>query len=243
MLQPFERTVSKASWEERAFGIDFSAQVPSGEAVSTVSCLIYNSADEEQSAMHPASVSISGNIATQKVVGGADGEDYTIILRATTDGGTKLEAFILLLVRDATNEVLTTGWASIEEANDYFRFRLGASTYWHPESEKGAALVTAYEQLVACGRFTFPTTATSEMKKMQFEQALFLLMNAGGNDQRAGLQAMGVVSAGIVKESYRDTGNEIALAPMAAQIGRELYHARSGFAAINLTRDEDEDVI
>ena len=71
----------------------------------------------------------------------------------------------------------TYGWVTEAEADTYFATRLGASTYWASGAEKAAALTTAYNNLVDCGKFSFPSTATDKMKRGQYEQALFLFEN------------------------------------------------------------------
>ena len=96
----------------------------------------------------------------------------------------------------------TYGWVTVAEADTYFATRIRASDWWTSGAEQEAALQTAYEQLIAHPELSLPTEATAAMKKAQYEQALFLLVDPG-MDERTALKAQGVTQAGIVKEIYR----------------------------------------
>lgn len=96
----------------------------------------------------------------------------------------------------------TYGWVTLAEANTFFSTRFGADDYWISGADKDGALTTAYNWLVGCGKFGFPTTATQAMKDAQCEMALFLIQHQPDIDLRMGLQAQGVIQAGIVKETY-----------------------------------------
>ena len=74
----------------------------------------------------------------------------------------------------------TNTWISLEDANIYMATRVGAYKYWVTGAEKEAALITAYNQLNACGWFDFPTDISTNMKNAQCEQALFLLIHQEG---------------------------------------------------------------
>jgi len=126
----------------------------------------------------------------------------------------------------------TNTWATIAEAEIYFRTRLGASTFWNNSADKPAALVTAYKYLINCGLFYFPDTATEVMKDAQCEMALFLLQHMADMDARKGLQAQGVTQAGIVQESYdKDKAGEMAIPAIVSNMleehetGSPLYQA------------------
>lgn len=136
-------------------------------------------------------------------------------------------------------------WTTIKEADDYFSGRLGSLEHWTAELStaiKEAALITAYHQLNDCGFFSFPSDTTDKMKNGQCEQALFLLMYIEDIDRRKGLQVQGVTAAGIVKEKYGKGLNKVPICINAKNFlvdysaeGRDIY-------AIDLARDEEEDV-
>lgn len=140
------------------------------------------------------------------------------------------------------------GWVTVAEADTYFSTRYGASSYWGTSipssSNKIAALTTAYNQLVGCNLFEFPDTATQSIKNAQFEQALFIVIHQGDIDRRIGLQAQGVVAAGIVKETYKDgAGEEIPISPIAKRMLEYAgcLTARKMAYVMDIERDEDYD--
>ena len=81
------------------------------------------------------------------------------------------------------------------------------------------------------------------MRDAQCEQALFIIQHQKDADQRLGLQSQGVVSAGIVKEQYRDgKGPDIAISAIALRFLDSIKKYGGALYAGDLTRDEDEDV-
>lgn len=134
------------------------------------------------------------------------------------------------------------GWVTEAEADLYFTTRLNAAGVW-VAGIKPAALQTAYEHLIGCGYFTFPDTATDEMKKMQYEQTLFHLL--ADPDYRLALQAQGVLKANVVGETYKDREQpNVAIAPLAWTIGEEEGYLDQKTAYINeLSRTERTDTI
>lgn len=117
---------------------------------------------------------------------------------------------------------------SIQEASGYFGTRLGAGAAWSACVEQAAALATAERMLAA--NFTLDGLEQSVLVEAVCEQALFLLLNPG-SEKRAAFQAQGVVSSGLVQESYGPGAGGVPVAPMAAAVlsGRELFGAgRSG---------------
>lgn len=137
----------------------------------------------------------------------------------------------------------TYGWATLDEAEAYFALRLGASDHWNSNTNKPAALTTAYNMLRDSGNFSFPaseeaTEAQLEtMKRMQFEQALFIASDIDGIMSRMNLQAQGVIEAGIVSEKY-NSGVLIPIAGTALALGKELLAAKRAFGAVKISRDE-----
>lgn len=134
-------------------------------------------------------------------------------------------------------------WASVAEADAYFLLRLNASSVWDDDTAKTAALTTAQGQLEGCGYFTFPDDATAAMKKMLFEQALFLLL--ADPDVRLALQSQGVVKAGVVQETYQDREQpNVAIAPLAWTLGEQAgYLDRQAAFIRDLSRIERTDTI
>ena len=136
----------------------------------------------------------------------------------------------------------TNSWVTEAEANTYFSGRIKASDYWtNGATDNIPALVTAYKWLHA-GRYTFPTTVADAMKDAQCEMALFLLQHQPDLDLRMGLQAQGVISAGVVKERYREDNTvEMPLPPIVQQL-LGAYDTDSSAYLINIERNEEEGV-
>jgi hypothetical protein len=146
-------------------------------------------------------------------------------------------------------------WATTDDADEYFSTRLNASTYWASGVEKLAALTTAQNQIEADSRFrvgnttitydeygnpceTFAEFASGDtipilVIKAVCEQALFLLMHGRDMDRRLGLQAQGVMSAGVVNESYSPRMD----VPICVQTVAFLTGYRNkGAGAVDITR-------
>lgn len=137
----------------------------------------------------------------------------------------------------------TNSWISEVDADTYFTDRLGASTFWISGADKVPALITAFKQINSMN-YSFPSTATQMMKDAQCEQALFLLMDTA-IDKRLSIQAQGVKTAGIVKESYQDRKeiNQPALSPMAKALLIDYISIKTnviGTLITEIQRDEKE---
>jgi hypothetical protein len=138
----------------------------------------------------------------------------------------------------------TNTWISQTDADTYMAERIGAATYW-VSAGKESALITAYRQLSMNPSYSFPTATTSittAMKYAQCEQALFLIQFSDEILHRKGLQAQGVVSAGIVKEQYdQNKIDELPICQMAKNMLKS-FEVDTGLAISDLERDETLDV-
>ncbi len=135
------------------------------------------------------------------------------------------------------------GWITLAEAETYMATRLGASEHWHTGASKEAALQTAYNQLVACGLFSFPETVVAAMKNAQCEMALFLLIHQKDMDVRKGLQAQGVTQAGVVQESYdASKAGGMSIPPIVSAMLDD-YATETNIHVVDLERDEEEDAL
>ncbi len=136
----------------------------------------------------------------------------------------------------------TNSWLSEADANTYMGNRLDADGYWVDEAPDNVrALITAYKWLNA-GKYTFPTTATQPIKDAQCEMALFLLQHQPDLDLRMGLQAQGVIAAGVVKERYKnDNYVEMPLPPIVIKL-LEDYDTERPIYLVNIERNEEEGV-
>jgi len=136
----------------------------------------------------------------------------------------------------------TNSWVTEAEANTYFDDRIRASDYWTDAADDNVpALITAYNWLNA-GKYAFPTTATQPIKDAQCEYAFFLLQHQPDLDLRMGLQAQGVIAAGVVKERYKDDNYlELPLPPIVVKL-LEGYDTERPVYLVNLARNENEGV-
>ena len=134
-------------------------------------------------------------------------------------------------------------WVTLATANKYLNSRLGASPeYWmNGAADNAPALITAYNWLNA-GKYSFPTSATQPMKDAQCEYALFLLQHQPDLDLRMGLQAQGVIAAGVVKERYKDDNYiELPIPPIVTKL-LEGYDTERPVYLVNIERNEEEGV-
>jgi hypothetical protein len=139
-------------------------------------------------------------------------------------------------------------FCTVAEADTWFADRLGATAWTGAtETEKSAALVTAWRDLTTCGRYVFPigiASITMAMVSGQCEQALFLLAHNADAETRAAVREMGIASAGIVGESYHPADHGIIIAPRAHR-AVEAYRAAAGSPAaaklVIIREEPDED--
>ncbi len=136
----------------------------------------------------------------------------------------------------------TNSWLTEAAANTYMGNRLDADSYWVDEAPDNVrALITAYKWLNA-GSYSFPTTPVQVMKDAQCEMALFLIQHQPDLDLRMGLQAQGVIAAGVVKERYKDDNYvELPIPPIVKKL-LEDYSTERPVYLINIERNENESV-
>ena len=139
----------------------------------------------------------------------------------------------------------TNSFCTAQEAEDYFATRL-VSSLWDAATAaiKVRALITAYWHLVNCGDYTFPAEVanyTTGIKQAQYEMASFLLQHGADMDARLGLQAQGVIKSGIVQEEYVG-GVTVPIPPIVRTLLSSLVTSGSNLEAVELTRDDDEDI-
>jgi len=141
----------------------------------------------------------------------------------------------------ATITVGTNSWVTEAEANTYFASRVKADDYWTDGGDDSiASIVTAYNWLSA--KYTLPVVGTTAIKNAQCEMALFLLQHQPDLDLRMGLQAQGVITAGVVKERYKDDNTvEMPIPPIVQQL-LQAYDTNRPVYLINLERNEEEGV-
>jgi hypothetical protein len=135
------------------------------------------------------------------------------------------------------------GWTTDTEASSYFAKRLSSIAYTGAvAADQEAAMMTAFYRLIDCNLYGLATITppTDPLRRAQCEMAIYLLLHLSAEDHRIGIQAQGVIEAGIVKEKYRQ-GPDVPIPPIVDSI---LVGAgfTSSFPAIKMAsigRDDD----
>lgn len=120
-----------------------------------------------------------------------------------------------------------TLWADSSDGDLYFASRHGVGTLWSDlgPSAKTALLTTAQAVLQRNRRWKFldqdgvALAVSQAMKDAVCEQAMLYLMDPD-EDRRAALRAQGVVSAGLIQETFAGPGRA-ALAPRTIELLRD----------------------
>ena len=147
------------------------------------------------------------------------------------------------------------GWLELSAGNTYFVTRFG-ETDWNAlnDDQKTAVLTTAYNRLRYCKEFDLPTSPSTAEKLIladaQCEMAKYMMIHLADEDRRKGIQAQGVLNAGVVQEAY--VGHlayddkmgllKLPIPPIVYHILDGWYKHKTVFGAVNLERDEEESV-
>lgn len=145
---------------------------------------------------------------------------------------------------------MSIGWmVDLAEANTYFTAERYVTADWDSlaDADRTKALLNAYNRIVYCARFSIPAVPTAAqlvvLKYAQCEMAYYLIIHLGDEDHRKGLQAQGVISAGIVKEVYsKDMLEKIPIPPVVAEILEDFDEETETIVMLDVDRNEDESV-
>jgi len=152
--------------------------------------------------------------------------------------------------------VAEKGWATLAQAESYFADERYSTTHWDSIVAVGALTIDdfknkllnmAYNRIYYYPLATVPAagseTAAELVKliKIQCEMAYYFALHIADEDRRKGIQAQGVVEAGIVKEKYdKDMLDKLPLPPIVEEL---LVDFTTGeFYAVGIDRDEDSDI-
>lgn len=153
---------------------------------------------------------------------------------------------------------MAIGWiATLADANNYFSTNRLETTAWDAltvvsggKDERTAVLLMAYDRIRFHKDFSIPASPTAaQLAKLvlaQEETAYYLAMHLADEDRRKGLQAQGVVGAGIVQETYvrfnSDTMDlkDVPLPPIAYDLLEEFLSVAVPFFIADIDRDEDK---
>ena len=149
---------------------------------------------------------------------------------------------------------MAIGWFdNLDDAQDYFDTeRLNSSAWERLDDDKKQenVLTMAYNRIYYSDRYTVPTYASASptqlvvLKKVNGEMAYYLCVHLNDEDKRKGVQAQGVIEAGIVKEVYdREMLMEVPIPPLVhSMLVAGGFLASQSFFGVDLTRNEDEDI-
>src|SRR4030042_324277 len=144
-------------------------------------------------------------------------------------------------------------FADLADAEDYFALERLTSEAWDDLGSgsggglKDRVIRQAPNRLYHDGRWGLPTYATasaSDLVKLRIanaEMAYYLCIHLADEDRRKGIQAQGVIEAGIVKEKYAESMLMEVPIPPAVIAMIDSWTTDSNFAAVEIERDEEEE--
>ena len=144
-------------------------------------------------------------------------------------------------------------FANLDGARDYFEDERLETDAWDAlflsaGTMETKVLINGYNRIYYDPRWSLPTYAEAsavalvELQKANAEMAYFLCLHLADEDRRKGLQAQGVITAGIVKEQYSEKMlMELPVPPFVIAILKPWATSKS-FAAVNVARDDGESV-
>jgi len=149
---------------------------------------------------------------------------------------------------------MSLGWFDdLANANEYFNTERLETDAWDAltdDAKKEAAVKMAYNRIYYSPKYDVPTYATAtvaqliKLKIINGEMAYYLALHLADEDRRKGLQAQGVVGAGIVKEVYnKDDLMGLPVPPFVdALLEAEGFTTKKAFGLIDIDRNEDKSV-
>lgn len=151
---------------------------------------------------------------------------------------------------------MSIGWfTDLADAEDYFETERLVTDAWDALQEvsgnlqKSKAIIQAYNRIYYDPRWTLPTYAEATttdlvvLRKVNGEMAYYLAVHLADEDRRKGIQAQGVIQAGVVKEVYSESMLMALPVPPAIIAMLDPYDNSVAFGAVNLVRDEEEEKI
>lgn len=112
---------------------------------------------------------------------------------------------------------------------------------------KEKLLVNAYNRLFYDPDYTLPDLAHATaaelivLRKAEAEEAYYLCVHLHDEDRRKGIQAQGVISAGIVQENYfADWLDKLPIPPFVAALLKPWLNSKSRVYISNVERVENE---
>lgn len=145
---------------------------------------------------------------------------------------------------------MSIGWmTNLTEANNYFideRLETDAWDNLANDAIKTKALINSYNRIYYCGKYAVPASPSAAqlvvLKKAQCEMSYYIAVHLADEDRRKGIQAQGVIEAGIVKEKYAgDWLDKLPIPPFVDAL-LEDFKTEKSFFIVDIDRDEDKSV-
>lgn len=146
-------------------------------------------------------------------------------------------------------------FVDIVEANDYFALERLETACWDDLGSgsgapfKDKVLLQAFNRLTTDPRWELPAyadaTATEilKLRMAQAEEAYYLCVHLEDEDRRIGLEAQGVIEAGVVKEKYdKDRLDTLPVPALVQAILFPWLVDYNEFGAADIGRDEERSV-
>lgn len=143
---------------------------------------------------------------------------------------------------------------AIADADEYFEDERLETEAWDDLEElsgdvlKTKVLIQAYNRIFYDPRWSLPAYANAsaaalvELSKANAEMAYYLAVHLADEDRRKGIQAQGVITAGVVKEQYSEKHlMDLPVPPFVIAILKPWSTER--FAGVlEISRDDDEEI-
>ena len=141
----------------------------------------------------------------------------------------------------------------LDDARDYFTDERLKTEAWDalfasPGVDEIKVVKQAYNRLYYDPSWSLPTYAEAsvaelvELKKACGEMTYYLALHLADEDRRKGIQAQGVVTAGVVKEAYSEKHlMDLPVPPFVIAILKP-WSTETFAGALDVRRDEDDDI-
>ena len=145
--------------------------------------------------------------------------------------------------------VTEIGWSTLIEAEAYFANDRLETSEWDvlaTDDKKNKCLNTSYNRIIHAKQWGIPASPTAaqliKLKLAQQEMGYYIALHLSDEDRRKGLQAQGVIKAGIIKEDYyAEWLDKLPFPPIVINILEDFLIELDAFL-MEIDRDEDKAV-
>ena len=141
--------------------------------------------------------------------------------------------------------VTEIGWSTLAEAETYFANNRLETSEWDllaDDDKKNKCLNTSFNRITYAKQWAIPSSPTAAelviLKIAQQEMGYYIALHLADEDRRKGLQAQGVIKAGIIKEDYfAEWLDKLPFPPIVIAI-LDPFLDEKEFYAVDIDRDE-----